>query len=240
MIAFNFDVLAPYTLVILAGLFAHACFQLSVSMLTLMSSHAIGTGKRHNTVLGLSLSYSLGAYTATTGLLAIVTYFFSRIYPVNANPAAWIIICALLLLVGWLTLLCYYRKIKGTQLWLPRGFVTRISARAKKTKSPFEAAGLGLLMVVSELPFLIAPLAIAGAVLSTLPHLERSVGTIAYALAASAPLIVITVLIGGGHTISSIQRWREHNKQFLQWTSGLTLILLGIYLFAMNIWGQTA
>jgi len=236
---FNLDALGPYALVIVAGLFAHACFQLSASMLTLLGSHAIGAGKRHSTVLKLSLSYGLGAFVATLGLLASLTYFFTSVVPVNQTSIAWIIVCALVVLVGWIVLLTYYRRGKGTQLWLPRSFIEFASSRAKKTKNVFESFSLGLTMVIAELPFLIAPLAVAASVLSGEPNLERTIGIFAYAVAACLPLLVITLLIGGGHKISTIQRWREQNKQFLQWTSGLTLILIGVYLFAINIWGKS-
>lgn len=235
----NLDALGPYALVILAGLFAHACFQLSVSMLTVIDSHAIGSSQRHSSVLKLSLSYIFGAFVATAGLLALLTYFFRTIIPVGTHPAAWGIVCGLIVTIGWCILLFYYRKTKGTQLWIPRRLVEQLTARAKKTRTAWQSLGFGITSVFVELPFLIAPLVLAGAVLSTLPATERSVGVLAYAVAATTPLVVVTVLIGGGHKISTIQRWRESNKHFLQWTSGLTLILLGIYLFAVNIWGQT-
>lgn len=235
----SLDALGPYTLVILAGLFAHACFQLSVSMLTLINSHAIGAGKRHATILKLSLSYILGALFSTIGLLATITYLFTSVFPIKTSAIAWIFVCSLVFVVGGAVLLFYYRRGKGTQLWLPRSFVEFTSARAKKTKNALESFSLGLTMVIAELPFLIAPLVLAGAVLGTLPKLEQTIGLLAYAVAACAPLLIITVLVGGGHKISSIQRWREDNKQFLQWTSGLTLILLAVYLFAINIWGNS-
>ena len=236
----DLNLLGPYSLVILAGLFAHACFQLSLGMLTVIDSHAIGSGKRHGSILKLSASYIVGALVSTAGLLSLITYFFRSVLPINTNPAAWVIVCALVVSVGWAVLLFYYRKTKGTQLWLPRAITEKLTTRAKKTKTAADALGFGLMTVFIELPFLIAPLVLAGAVLSTLPATERGIGVLTYAIAANVPLIIVTVLLGGGHKISTIQRWRETNKQFLQWTSGLTLILLGVYLFAINIWGQTA
>jgi len=236
---YSFDVLGPFALVIVAGLFAHACYALSLSMLTLVSSHVIGTSAKHSTVLKLSFGYVLGSAFATLALLGIVTYFFSDIVVITQQPAGWILVSILAVLVGWITLLFYYRPGKGTQLWLPRATIQSISTRAKQTKTAVQSFGLGVVMILLELPFLIAPLAIAGAVLATLPNVERGIGIIAYTFAAIMPLIVVMVLIGGGHKISTIQRWRENNKKFLQWTSGSALILLGIYVFSINIWGTT-
>lgn len=235
---YSLDALGPFALVIIAGLFAHACFALSLSMLTLVNSHAIGASTRHAKVLKLSLGYIFGSVLATLGILALISTFFSSVVVITEQPAGWIIVSVLAFLVGCTTLLCYYRPGKGTRLWLPRSTIESISARAKKTQTSLQAFGLGVMMVVLELPFLIGPLVISGAVLASLAPLERSVGMISYAVAAVLPLIIVTVLIGGGHKISTIQRWREDNKKFLQYTSGGALVLLGIYLFAMNVWGN--
>lgn len=235
----SLDAFGPYTLVILAGLFVHACFQLSLSMLIVIDSHAIGYGHKHGMILKLSASYIIGALIATIGLLAFSTFFFRSLVPLGTNPIAWIVLCCLAVLIGWLVLLFYYRRTKGTQLWLPRKVVERLTSRAKHTRTVLGSLSFGTMMVVMELPFLIAPIALAGGVLGTLAPTERTIGVLAYGLAAVVPLIVVTVLLGGGHKISTIQRWRETNKQFLQWTCGITLILLGIYLFAITIWGQT-
>lgn len=235
---YTLDALGPFALVIIAGLFAHACYALSVSMLTLVNSHIIGTSAKHSTVLKLSCGYILGSGFATLGLLALVTTFFTNVVDIDEQSAGWIIVSVLAIVIGWITLLFYYRRGKGTQLWLPRKAIQTVSTRAKKTKTMVQAFGLGVSMVILELPFLIAPLVIAGAVLGTLPNLELSIGLFAYSLAAIMPLIAVTVLIGGGYKISTIQRWRESNKKFLQWTSGCALILLGVYLFAINVWGN--
>lgn len=233
----NLDPLGPYLLVIVAGLFVHACFSLSASMLMLINSHTIGANRRHETTLKLSAGYIAGNLATTLALVGAITYFFSGPVPIRMNPAAWIVITALLVLVGWIVLLCYYRRGKGTRLWLPRGLTERLMAYAKRTTTVAPSFGLGVTVIFIELPFLIAPLVLAGTVLASLPDLERNIGIAVYALAATLPLFALTALIGGGHKISTIQRWRESNKKFLQWSSGLTLILLGIYLFASNIWG---
>jgi len=229
------DALWPYVLAVVAGLFAHACLQLGVSMLTLLNSHAIGSGRAHAAVLRLSFSYSLGALAATVGLVIALTYIFTSLFPFYST-LEWTLLAGLIAGVGIAVLLFYYRRGKGTLLWLPRGFVEFASSRAKKTKNTVEAFSLGLMMVIAELPFLIAPIALTAAILSGQPSLERSIGIGAYSLAACLPLFSITALIGSGHKISTIQRWRENNKNFLQWSSGLTLILLSIYVFAINVW----
>jgi hypothetical protein len=45
------------------------------------------------------------------------------------------------------------------------------------------------------------------------------------------------MLLGGGHSISEIQRWRETNKRFLQVVAGGGLIILGFFIFVYEVLG---
>lgn len=232
----SMDASLPYLLAVLAALFAHASFQLGVSMLTLLSSHAIGAGKRHAQVFRLDIGYTLGAILMTAGLLALlndkVQLFIGEITRLH-----WALAAGLLGGAGLAVLLFYYRRNRGTLLWLPRGFVEFASGRAKKTRNSYEAFAIGATMVVAELPFTIAPMIVTALLMQTLVPALQLWAIVGYSVAACLPLLVMTALIGSGHKISSIQRWRETNKTFLQWTSGLVLILLGIYVYGLNVWG---
>jgi hypothetical protein len=53
-----------------------------------------------------------------------------------------------------------------------------------------------------------------------------------YSGLVTLPLVYVAVLVSGGHRISTIQRWREANKTFLQVSSGGALIVLGFFLLA--------
>lgn len=228
----------PVLLAVVAALFAHASFQLGVSMLTLLSSHAIGKGKRHSQVLRLDLGYTLGAMVMTAGLLALFIYIASSL-PTVLAPLHWALMSGLLAGAGLAVILFYYRKGKGTTLWLPRSFVEFSSARAKKTRNGFEAFAIGATMVIAELPFLFAPLALIALILHSVPSYEHLATLLSYSILACLPLLVMTFLISSGHKISTIQRWRESNKVFLQWTSGLLLMLLGVYVYGLTVWGYT-
>jgi cytochrome c biogenesis protein CcdA len=52
-----------------------------------------------------------------------------------------------------------------------------------------------------------------------------------YCLVATLPLIIITLLLAGGHKLSRIQRWRESNKTFLQYTAGIGIIIAGLFVW---------
>lgn len=236
---FNLMAFGPYALVIVAGLFAHACYALPLSVLTMLNAHVIGRAASHSRVLNMSLGYIVGNSLASLAILASLTHLFV-VLQFQSNVINWIFIAALSILIGWLTLLFYYRKGKGTKLWLPRVIVERISRYAKRSRTVFSAFSIGILTVFIELPFVIAPFIIASSILSTLPTLEQTIGQLTYTAAVIMPLLVVTVLMGGGYKLSTIQRWRETNKKFLQSTSGISLVLLGMYIFAIKIWGHAA
>jgi hypothetical protein len=48
-------------------------------------------------------------------------------------------------------------------------------------------------------------------------------------------LLVVNALIGSGHKLSRIQKWREDNKRFLQFAAGSGLLVLGFYLYVDHI-----
>lgn len=228
----------PYLLVILAALFAHASFQLGVSMLTLLSSHAIGKGKRHDQVFRLDIGYTLGAITMTTGLLAIINIAMRTLLG-STTKLQWAVTAGLLGGAGIAVMLFYYRRNKGTILWLPRGFIEFAASRTKKIRNSFEAFAMGATMVIAELPFIFALLVLVSLLFRTSQGMMDLWTILGYSIAACLPLLVMTGLISSGHKISSIQRWRETNKTFLQWTSGLVLVLLCVYIYGLKVWEGT-
>lgn len=126
--------------------------------------------------------------------------------------------------------LFYYRRGRGTRLWLPRGAAAYITGRAKRTKSGVEAFSLGMMTAVAELPFALAPLAIVALALQAFSPDSWFQLSIGYAAAVVTPLVFVALYLSSGHTISSVQRWREEAKVFLSWTSAGALLLLTLYL----------
>lgn len=98
-----------------------------------------------------------------------------------------------------------------------------------------EAFSLGLTGVFTELLFIIAPVAAAACALISLPPHLQLIGVALYVIVASLGMILVTVLIGSGHSLSRIQRWREANKHFLQFAAGAGLIVLGGYLYVNEV-----
>ena len=227
----------PLLLIFAGAVFVHACFQLSVSVLTRLSSHTIGAGKSQRRLLVLSLCYIVGVIVATSAATLGVAAKLTWIATFGGEWPVWLV-TGLLPLIGILTILFYYRRDRGTKLWLPRPFIDYLMGRAKKTHSGIEAGMLGAATVVGELPFLLAPIGIVGLWISLFAPIEQWGSlSLLYAFVVSLPLVFLALYISSGHKISAVQNWRERNKTFLQWTSGIALILLDVYILSYVVRG---
>lgn len=223
------SIIDSFAIIGLAGL-VHACFQLSISVLTLMSGHIIGSGKSQSKLLRMTASFVFGSVVMTLLILAFVCLVSLKIFSTNVSTTAWMIGCALLISSSLLILFFYYRKSEGTALWIPRDFAKYLTDRSKKTKMSGEAFGLGLSSVFSELPFIVAPVFISSLAILQLPSSGWQILAIAfYCVISIAPLLTVWALVNRGHSLSSIQRWREANKSFLQFTSCVGLAVIVFY-----------
>lgn len=230
----NFDTISSLAIILFAALI-HASFQASISVLTLMSGHALGKQSSHARLLKLTGGFVAGVGAMTILLLSTVAFILSKVLMFGTPPLLWAAVCGAMIGVGIAVWLFYFRETKGTSLWLPRGFANYLNVRTKATKQTAEAFGLGLVSVISELLFVFAPLAIAALVLIRLTPEWQLVGTLLYVGVSLLPLLFVSMLIGGGHTLASIQRWRESNKTFLQFAAGTSLFSLGIYVYVERV-----
>jgi hypothetical protein len=215
----------------------HASFQLGVSMLTLLSSHTIGKKRSHTRLLGFISSFVSGAITMTILLVSFSALILLNILQTYPGPrmAIWTFVCGLLLGVGIAVWIWYYRRTDGTALWLPRGLARHLNDRVKATRHNAEAFSLGLVSGIAELLFTIAPIAVAAMVLAQLDSHLQLLGLVFYTLVASLSLLIVAGLVGGGHSLGRIQKWREQHKRFLQFIAGSGLIALGFYLYVNQI-----
>ena len=226
--------IAPYLLILTGAVFVHICYQLSVSVLTLLSSHTIGRRLSSNRLLSLSFWYVLGVGAVTT-LVMLGMMALERFIIVRSETLAVVLTFSLVPLVALLTIFFYYRKGRGTQLWLPRPAAEYVTTRAKKTKSSVEAFALGAMTVFTELPFTLAPLAIVAYSTNAFSSDRWLSVALLYAFLVMTPLVFVAFYLSSGHKISAVQRWRESAKDYLRWTSALTLMLLIIYIAVLQL-----
>ncbi len=215
------------SLLVVAGSL-HAGFQVAISVLTGLSVRHFGFGRPHAALLMHSGAYVAGVAAATVALLFSLLYLVTL---TNHSSLLWAAITGYGVAVGIIVMFVYYRSGPGTMLWLPRGVAAFLETRIKKTDTSIESFSLGIMTVVAELPFVLAPLLIAAMVLSGQVNILHVTGVVIYGLIGVVPLLIIIALIGGGRKLSTIQRWREANKGFLQFASGLGLIVISLYAF---------
>ncbi len=232
------DIPNSIAIIALAAL-VHASFQLSVSVLTLLSGHAIGSKRSRAKLIRLTTSFVIGAGIMTMLLVSFSSLVLLHLFGSDAPQIIWATACGLLIGVAVAIWMFYYRRDKGTVLWIPRGVADYLTKRTKATKMSAEAFGLGLSSVIGELLFIIAPLFISALTLIQLPPIWQLVGIAIYTIISMASLIIVWVLIGSGRTLAQIQRWRESNKNFLQFSAGLGLIVLVFFVYANEMIGNT-
>lgn len=210
----------------------HASFQVSASVLTLLSGHSFVRSKAHRRLAALNLAYISGVFLATSLLVAGLTSAFILWLPYELINSLWLVLIGVAVTVGLMTILFYYRDGKGTKLWIPRAFARYLESRAKSTKNVIEATTLGIVSVFAELPFTAVLMVSTALVLANSVILDDHALVIGlYAFVAVLPLIVIASLLSAGHKLSHIQRWRESNKQFLQFSSGVGLLAVAIFIW---------
>lgn len=226
----------PISLAIIAlAALVHASFQLSVSVLTLLSAHTLGAKRSRFKLLRLTTSFVFGVGLMTLLLLSFVSLLLLSLFGTETPQVIWAIACGLAAGVAISIWLYYYRREKGTTLWIPRSFAKYLTDRTRSTKLCAEAFGLGLSSVVGELLFVAAPIFISALVLIQLPPIWQLVGIGIYTLISMLSLIIVWISISSGHSLSRIQKWRESNKYFLQFASGAGLIVLGFFVYVNEI-----
>lgn len=218
----------------------HASFQLSVSMLTLLSGHAIGAKVAQAKLLRLTSGFLIGVAVMTILLVSFISFLFQHFFGNNVPLLTWAVSCGLLLGLGIAVWAFYYRREKGTSLWIPRGIARYLSERTKATKHSTEAFGLGLSSVIGELLFILAPMTISALIMIRLSTPLQLIGIALYTLISLLSLGTIYVLISSGHRLSRIQKWREDNKRFLQFAAGSGLLILGFYVYVDQVVSATA
>lgn len=218
----------------------HASFQLSVSALTLMSGHAIGKRTAHMKLLRLAGGFLMGATTMTVLLVATTAYAAGSILGVSTPAIVWAMSSGILIALGISVWLFYYRRGgRGTALWLPRGVAQFLTERSKRAKSSAEAFSLGLSSVTAEILFLLGPILVGALTLIHLPAMWQLIGIGIYTVISMGSLIIVGMLIGSGHGLGGIQKWRESNKTFLQFAAGGGLLVLGIYIYVEQVATQS-
>lgn len=223
------DLTTVMSVVALAALL-HASFQLAVSVMTLLSGHALGRGRSHSRLMHLALSYIGGNTLIILLLLVAATYFATTLTVLS--PVLWAVFSSVGIAAGLSVLLFYYRD-GGKTLWIPKPSADFLYERTKKTTRGFEAFGLGIMTGIAELPFIATPMLLVALLLKGDPTIDRAATIMVYTFVATTPLLTVLALIGAGHKVSRLEQWRANNRRFLQLLSGTGLLVISLYAFSL-------
>lgn len=221
--------------ILLIAALLHACFQLSISVLTLFSGHALGKKTAQKKLIQLSSSFILGAGVMTVLLLSTFAWILDKPQINELLPALWAITSGLTIGAGISVWFFYHQKGQGTSLWIPRPFARFLEDRAKHGQNIFEAFGLGMTSIFGEILFIFAPLFITALLITNMELHLQLIAALAYCGVSILPLLVVGIMICRGYKLSNIQRWREKNKHFMQFIAGSGLIILGVYIFVERV-----
>lgn len=233
------DIVSSLAIITLSALI-HASFQLSVSVLMLLSGHAIGKKQTPGKLMRMTTGFIIGAGVMTLLLLSFSAMMIQGIFGFRTPPVVWSIACGLSVGVAVSIWLFYYHHEKGTTIWIPRSIAHYLNQRTRSTELAAEAFGLGLSSVIGEILFIIAPLLISALVLVQLSPFWQLLGIAVYTLVSMLPLIIVWSLVGSGHTLGRVQKWRETNKHFLQFAAGAGLIILACFVYVCEILSNSA
>lgn len=228
------DIPSSLAIIALTGLI-HASFQLSISMLTLLSGHALGSKTSHQRLQSLIGGFLFGTAFMTLLLLSTVSMWLQAIFSDGIATIAWSVVAGLTIGLGIAVWVFYYRRQPGTSLWIPRTLAHFLTDKTKRTKHTAESFALGMTSVVMEIVFIAGPLIMAGLIILQLPPTWQLFGIIEYVFISLLPLMIVGAKVSGGKKIDKIQRWREANKNFLQFIAGAGLIVLGFYIYANEV-----
>lgn len=159
---------------------------------------------------------------ATVAFLALEQSFFSNIFP-------WIMIgiffsCAIA------AFLFYYRKGKGSELFISRKIAKSFLLRASTAKNRSDTIVLGFLSGVFELPFTLPLYIIVSTELLKNFTTHSYLFIFLYVLSAILPLLITHITFHTGNNLVSIMRSRTKNKLFFKTTISISYILIAILL----------
>lgn len=99
---------SAYLLLLIGALFVHACYQLSVSVMTHMSAHSLSRKVSVRRLMSLGIFYTLGVITATS-LILLALISLTAFDGAVSHPIVTSITVVVAPLVGLCTVLLYYR-----------------------------------------------------------------------------------------------------------------------------------
>lgn len=197
----------------------------AIGVLILMVSVIMSGKGSVRRLLTLGGLYILAIFT--TYLLAGLglVYFLANI-PLFVSEYLAIIVGTFVIIAGLLEIKDFYWYGKGFSLQIPPYFANKIHEYSKNITVPGVIL-LGSFIAAVELPCTGAPYLAIITILSLNFDFYAFLLLLLYNIVFVLPLIIILILVAGGTKITAIQSWKQANKGYMRFATGLMLIALG-------------
>ena len=227
--------------ILLLSMLILAFLQLQPGIFAIFMHYASAKFKHRKRSL-LATFYILGVET-TAACMFICMLLFANLFYMLSNPQITFgVTCGIivvLILLAILSLTCYFRRGRGTKLFIPRHLAKALTNYAQSATTRSDAFVLGALTGVLELPFTL-PLYFISAIALVLFTVALPAGQLfglAFILAPTIPLFAIRLRYKFGANLAGILRTRFRDKVFVRFFLTLayaTLALLIAFVLLTN------
>lgn len=214
-----------------------ASLQLIPSVFTFFYHYASGKFS-HKKADDLALFFVLGVETFTTiFFLSVYTIYNSVFYHfpnIEMHLFPWIM-AGIFLILSVIAFFLYFRKSRGTELFVSRSVSRQLITHAKTAKSRTDAFALGLFSGTAELFFTLPLYVIAIVAINSMGYFERPMFSMLFIISSVIPVIVFFMMYRSGYNLAEITRRRVKNKQFFRFMISLGFIMLVFAAINMGI-----
>ena len=205
-----------------------ASLQLTPAIFTYFYHYASGK-KSKKTADDLAISFILGTETFNTIIfLLLYSVYFSLFYSlgeIKLGVFPWIM-AGIFLALAFVSFFFYYRKSRGTELYLSRKLAKNLIIRAKNVKTRSDAFLLGCFSGTTELLFSLPLFIIVIMVTNVVNYAPRTILLLLFIFSVSIPLFSYSYMYQRGHNFAEITRRRIKNKPFFRFVIPLAYLLL--------------
>ncbi len=224
--------------IVILAMLIMGSFQLTPGVFALFYHYALGRFSKPKASY-LSLFFILGAEIITTCLYLSIFYLTCIFFFDNLHPETTILfwtIAGILIALGLISFFFYFRRGKGTKLFIPRKYAKALDQNAKSVKTRSDAFMLGALSGTCELVFTL-PLYLVTCVEIMKMGAEgfsSNLLTIIYILTPVITLFLLRWKFQSGHNLADIQRSREHDKTFTRLILSFCYILIAVLIICFR------
>ena len=208
-----------------------ALMQLIPSVFLLFSHYTSGKYSR-NKASDLVLFFVLGTETMTTLVLTIMYFVLNALLScVKISGAIWSWVGGgIIIALGILYFIFYFRKGKGTELFISRKCAKSFQKKILGIKERSDAFVLGLVSVLPEMIFTLPVYIVLALKIMMIDEsaFARAGLIILTVLITLLPLAIIRVGLDFGHNLANIQRFRVKNKTFLRIVISILYIIMAV------------